>query len=106
VDWIKVCQEFGLIGGILLIVMFAIVTMSIKGWMWILEQFKHELNGNRSERVQYLDILHKIGAGVDEHNVRSKEFSLSVTADHKEMVKILGEQTLAIGRINGYIKDK
>ena len=76
-DWVLMCKEFGLVGGILLIVMFAIVTMSIKGWMWILEQFKHELNGNRTERTQYLDILHRIGTGVDDHNARSKEFMTS-----------------------------
>lgn len=97
-DWIAACKEFGIVGGILLIVMFAIVTMSIKGWMWILEQFKHELNGNRDERTKYLDILHKIGAGVDEHNLRSKDFMLDVSREHKEMI-------LTLGRINGYKHD-
>lgn len=102
VDWVSICKEFGIVGGILLIVMFALVTMSIKGWMWILEQFKYELNNNRDERIKYLDILHKMGTAIDEHNVRSKEFMIVSVSDHKEIAKILAEQTLAIARINGY----
>ena len=97
-DWVMICKEFGIVGGILLMVMLAIVTMSIKGWMWILEQFKHELNGNRVERKEYLDILHKMGAGIDEHNSRSKDFMAGSALEHKEMI-------ITLGRINGYKKD-
>ena len=97
-EWIMAAKEFGLVGGILLLVMMSIVGMSIKGWMWILEQFKHELNNNRAERKEYLDILHKMGAGIDEHNIRSKEFMAGSALEHKEMI-------ITLGRINGYKKD-
>ena len=97
-EWIMAAKEFGLVGGILLVVMMSIVVMSIKGWMWILEQFKHELNNNRAERKEYLDILHKMGAGIDEYNARSKEFMVGCSQNQKEMI-------ITLGRINGFKKE-
>lgn len=97
-DWVKICQEFGLVGGSLLLILAAIMTMCGFGFKWILEQFKVELEGNRKERVEYLSILHKMGASIDDHNVRSKDFCISQTSEHKEMAIILG-------RINGYRSD-
>ena len=97
-EWIMAAKEFGLVGGILLLVMMSIVGMSIKGWMWILEQFKHELNNNRQERKEYLETLHGVREEVKDHNARSKEFMAANAAEHKEMI-------ITLGRINGYKKD-
>jgi hypothetical protein len=96
-DWLKIAQEGG-IAVALTVAGIIILTLIVK---WILEQFKVELEGNRRERVQYLDILHKIGAGIDEHNVRSKEFMAGVCEEHKEQQLEHKEMILILRRING-----
>lgn len=90
-DWIRMCQEYGLIG----VIMAAFITFLGFIIKWILAQFKVELESNRAERTAYLDILHKLREEIDDHNVRSKEFCANVTVEHREMIS-------ALGRINGY----
>jgi len=93
-DWIKIGQEFGLFG--ILICAFAAAFFFIL--KWVLEQFKIELVGNRDERKEYLGILAKISAQIDEHNCRAREFQTSNAVEHKEILAICG-------RINGYKHD-
>jgi len=94
-DWLTACKEFGVIGGLLLLIMGAVIGMCIKGWMWILQQFKVELDGNRKERTEYLETLGRMREGIEDHNCRSKEFMNCVAKEHQEMI-------LALGRINGF----
>jgi hypothetical protein len=90
-DWTRMAQDYGLIG----VVMASFITFLGFIIKWILAQFKVELEANRVERTQYLDALHKIREEITDHNIRSKEFCINVTAEHKEMISCLG-------RINGY----
>ena len=90
-DFGQLCQEFGLVG----ILIGSIVTMFFFLIKWILSQFKVELEENRKERVNYLNILRSIGQEMADHNVRAKEFQLHVQNEHREMITTLG-------RINGY----
>lgn len=100
--WLSACKEFGVIGGLLLVVLGVLSTLLIKHQMWILGQFKIELENSRKERTDYLLALTTISKQLDEHSVRSKEFQCNVAIEHKEMIKNLGEITITLGRINGY----
>jgi hypothetical protein len=93
-DFGKLCQEFGLVG----ILIGGILTMFFFIIKWILQQFQKELDGNRSERKEYLCILDTMKDEIENHNKRASEFQTMVSAEHKEMIIILG-------RINGYKHD-
>ncbi len=101
-DWITACKEFGVLGGLLLLILAGFMTMCALGFKWILEQFKVELMANRTERTQYLVTLNKMNERMEEHAVRSKDFQVNVACEHREMIKNLGEITVTLGRINGY----
>ena len=98
----KVCSDFGLVGGLLLIIIAGALTMCGFGFKWILEQFKVELEGNRKERTEYLGILHKISMTIDEHDKRADERGRYVREEHKEMLNVAKETLVIAGRINGY----
>jgi len=93
-DWLKIGQEFGLVG-VLIVSVSAAFFFILK---WVLEQFKIELVGNREERKEYLITLNRMCSQIDEHNARSREFTQAVAAEHREMIA-------ALGRINGYKHD-
>ena len=90
-DWTAIGREFGLLG-IVVISVAAALFLILK---WVLEQFKVELQANRTERKDYLEVLAQIKQEMAEHNTRAKEFQCNVQAEHKEMITTLG-------RINGY----
>lgn len=91
-----------MVGGLLLIIIAGVLTMCGFGFKWILEQFKVELEGNRKERIDYLNLLHKISATIDEHDRRADERGHYVRQEHKEMLDVAKETLLIAGRINGY----
>ena len=101
-DFINACKEFGLVGGLVLIMMAGVLTMCGFGFKWILEQFKVELDGNRKERGEYLTTLGKINDRMDEHNIRAREARDESVKQHEKIIQIANETLIIAGRINGY----
>lgn len=81
--------------GLLGLVTGGILTMCFFGFKWILMQFKTELDGNRKERTEYLNILNTMGQDIKDHNEQAKENHIAGRSEHKEMI-------ISLGRINGY----
>jgi predicted RND superfamily exporter protein len=93
-DWLGWMEKFG-IGATMGLIVCSFFFFILK---WVLEQFKKELEENRKERKEYLDVLAGIKVDISEHNARAREFQSNVQAEHKEMI-------ISLGRINGYKHD-
>ena len=97
-DWLKMFEQYGLIGLIVGVLFFIVWKMLV----WVMAFIKDMTKQHNEERIiwnntlgKHNDILTKISDSIDRHDERSDERGKFVRDEHKEMIDILK-------RINGY----
>ncbi len=108
-DWIKMFQEFGLIGLIVGVLFFILWRMLC----WVMAFIKDTTKQHNEERInwnntfnniltKHNDTLAKISEGIDRHDERADERGKYVRSEHEKMMKNLEEQGKILARINGF----
>lgn len=108
-DWLKMFQEFGLIGLIVGVLFFILWRMLC----WVMAFIKDMTKQHTDERLlwndslnKHNDTLAKIAEGIDRHDERADLRGQYVRSEHEKMMKNLEEQGKILARINGYKEEK
>ena len=103
-DWSKFA-EFGIVGTTLGAVIFILWRIIV----WTMDFVKQQSVQQAEERKQWQEVIKGIKTSMDLHNQQSIDAHFSIReglnharAEHEKMINILTEQTVVLGRINGF----